>query len=161
MGYLPQEPSLLRDCTVRQNLELAAEGFGVGRENVEEMIEARGLVHLAAAKAGTLSGGERRRLEIARCLLGRPTVLVLDEPFSGVDPVGVSELQQSIVELKGAGMAILVTDHAVEATLGVCDRAIILDQGTVMAAGCPESIAADSRVRDRYLGSAFVIKKTP
>jgi len=119
------------------------------------------LAHIADSRAGALSGGERRRLEIARCLLGQPTVLVMDEPFSGVDPVGVGDLQRSIMELKGAGMAILITDHAVEATLGVCDRAIILDEGTVMADGCPESIAADPRVRERYLGLGFAIRKTP
>lgn len=161
LGYLPQQPSLLRDCTVQQNLELAAEGCGVDAEEVNAVMESRGLAPMAHAKAGTLSGGERRRLEIARCLLGRPTVLIMDEPFSGIDPVGVGALQRSIVELKADGMAILVTDHAVEATLGVCDRAIILDEGTVMADGCPEVIAADPRVRDRYLGSGFVIKKTP
>jgi lipopolysaccharide export system ATP-binding protein len=160
LGYLPQEPSLLRDCTVRDNLVLAAEGCGVGIEEVNVVIERRGLGPIAGAKAGTLSGGERRRLEIARCLLGGPAVLIMDEPFSGIDPVGVGELQRDIVELKGDGMAILITDHAVDATLGVCDRAIILDEGTVMADGCPESIASDPRVRERYLGVGFAIKKT-
>lgn len=159
LGYLPQEPSLFRDCTVRQNLELAAQGCGAGAEQVKSVIESRGLGAIADSKAGVLSGGERRRLEIARCLLVRPTVLVMDEPFSGVDPVGVGDLQHTIVELKKSGMAILITDHAVAATLGVCDRAIILDEGSVMADGCPESIVANPRVRERYLGGRFETQK--
>ena len=102
--------------------------------------------------------GERRRLEIARSLVGDPKVLVLDEPFAGVDPVGVEGLQRILLELAREGLGVLLTDHSVEATLGICDHAVIIDAGTVMKGGCPEEVASDEHVRARYLGRQFVLK---
>ncbi len=160
LGYLSQDPAILRDCTVRENLEVAAEVSGMTSPELDEIMDTASLKMLTDSPAGTLSGGERRRLEIARCLVGRPRVLLMDEPFSGVDPVGIEQLQQTIVDLAQGGIGILVTDHAVHATLGVCDRAVILDAGTVMAVGCPEDLATNQRVRDRYLGATFVLPKS-
>ena len=157
LAYLPQEASVLRACTVRENLLIAAEVSGLSVEQVDRQIEASGLQAVAHNRAGTLSGGERRRTEIARCLMTNPHVLLMDEPFAGVDPVGVEGLQRTIRSLAVQGMAVLLTDHAVHATLRVCDRAIILDQGSVMAMGCPEEIVANQMVRDRYLGSHFFL----
>lgn len=159
LGYLPQEPSVFRDCTVRENLQLAVDSLGGSVEDLEYQLEARGLSKLDGHRARTLSGGERRRLELARCLLGAPKVLILDEPFAGVDPVGIEELQETFRDLAATGIGFLITDHAVQATLGVCHSAVILDGGTVMAEGCPESVAADAVVRARYLGHGFEYKK--
>ena len=157
LAYLPQDASVLRNCTVRENLRIAAEVGGFTPEQVDQHIETAGLLPVAHQRAGLLSGGERRRLEITRCLMTNPQVFLMDEPFAGVDPVGIEGIQQTIVELAANGIAILLTDHAVHATLRVCDRAIILDQGSVMAMGCPEEIVANQVVRDRYLGSGFCL----
>jgi lipopolysaccharide export system ATP-binding protein len=159
LGFLPQEPSVFRDCTVRENLQLAAEGLGASPSTVAEQLQVHGLAGIADQRASELSGGERRRLELARCLVGRPSVLILDEPFSGVDPVGVEALQQTLKVLALEGMGLLITDHAVQATLSICDMAIILNAGSVMAEGCPETVAADPAVCDRYLGQHFEFKK--
>lgn len=156
--YLPQAPSIFRDCTVWENMAIAIEGLSGTVAQAEERLDALGMSRLRDARAGRLSGGERRRLELARSLVGTPKVLVLDEPFAGVDPVGVEGLQRIIRGLAREGLAILLTDHAVEATLGICDHAIIIDAGTVMKGGCPEDVAADERVRSRYLGHQFVLK---
>ena len=157
LAYLPQDASVLRNCTVRENLLIAADVGGFTQEQVDHQIEGAGLDSVAHQRAGLLSGGERRRLEIARCLMTNPQVFLMDEPFAGVDPVGIEGIQQTILELAAGGMGVLLTDHAVHATLRVCDRAIILDQGTVMAMGCPEEIVANQVVRDRYLGSEFFL----
>ena len=157
VAYLPQQASVLRECTVRENLLVAAEVSGIKDEAVDQQITASGLEAVAHHRAGSLSGGERRRLEIARCLITNPCIFLMDEPFAGVDPVGVESLQNTIRSLAARGIAVLLTDHAVHATLRVCDRAIILDQGSVMAMGCPEEIVANPVVRDRYLGSAFIL----
>jgi lipopolysaccharide export system ATP-binding protein len=159
LGYLSQEPAILRACTVRENLRVAADVSGISTVNLDGIVDAASLTGLLHARAGTLSGGERRRLEIARCLVGQPRILLMDEPFSGVDPVGIEQLQDTIEHLARTGIGILVTDHAVHATLGVCDRAIILDAGTVMASGCPDELASNHQVRDRYLGASFVLPK--
>ena len=160
IGYLPQSPSVLRELTVEENLLLAARTEHDAREQVRTLMEERGLAAIANVPSGRLSGGERRKLELSRALVGKPSVLIMDEPFSGVDPVGIESLQAAMGELARSGIGILVSDHAVRATLTVCDRAIILDEGTVMATGCPEEIVANPVVRDRYLGSTFDTEKT-
>jgi lipopolysaccharide export system ATP-binding protein len=160
MGYLPQAPSVMRDLTVEENLLLAHRGSEPGPDRVRTVMEERGLASLADIKAGRLSGGERRRMELARALIGRPAVLVLDEPFAGVDPVGIEQLQSTIRELAASGIGVLLTDHSVHATLSVCNRAVILDAGTVMADGCPDDVVSNALVRKRYLGSGFVPEKT-
>ncbi len=157
LAYLPQQSSVLRTCTVRENLMIAAEVSGISGEEVDAQLKASGLSSVALHQAGSLSGGERRRLEIARCLMTNPRVVLMDEPFAGVDPVGVESLRATIRDLAVRGMAVLLTDHAVHATLRVCDRAIILDQGSVMAMGCPEDIVENQAVRERYLGSEFIL----
>ncbi len=154
LGYLPQEPTIFRKLTVRDNLAVAP-GAGRDRAHLDALLERAGLSALGDQPAGRLSGGERRRLEIARCLAARPRVLMLDEPFAGVDPVAVAALQARIRGLAAEGLGLLVTDHAVRETLGICDRAVILDQGRVMAEGSPAQVAADPHVRARYLGEGF------
>jgi lipopolysaccharide export system ATP-binding protein len=155
LGYLPQEPSVFRSLTVRENVGAALEAKGRSAGEAGPHLEALGLAPLADASAGKLSGGERRRLEIARCLALEPSVLLLDEPFAGVDPVGVQDLQERIRALAARGLGILLTDHAVREALGICDEAIILDAGTAMARGTPEQVASDPAVRSRYLGDRF------
>ena len=156
--FLPQAPSVFRDCTVWENMALAVRGLGGDDSQAEKRLDQLGLAHLRDAFAGQLSGGERRRLEIARSLVGSPRLLLMDEPFAGIDPVGVEGLQQVLIGLARNGLGILLTDHAVDATLGICDHAIIIDAGTVMTQGRPEAVAADERVRARYLGHRFVLK---
>ncbi|MEC8425309.1 MAG: ATP-binding cassette domain-containing protein [Myxococcota bacterium] len=152
LGYLPQGPSLFRALDARAHLELA----GLGGAEAERAIVQAGLRDVAHVPAGRLSGGERRRLGIARCLAGSPSVVLLDEPFAGVDPVGVESLQLQVRALAHArGLGVLVTDHAVQATLPICDRAVILDAGSVLASGTPAEVARDPRVRGRYLGDSF------
>ena len=155
LGYLAQEPTVFRHLSVRNNLEVALGARGAPLEQAGALLERAGLLALAEQAAGRLSGGERRRLEIARALAAAPRVLLLDEPFAGVDPVAVAALQRVIAQLARDGMGVLVTDHAVRETLGICDRALILDGGRVMASGAPQQVAADPHVRDRYLGPDF------
>jgi lipopolysaccharide export system ATP-binding protein len=159
LGYLPQEPSLLLDLTAVDNLCLALEARGARPQDARREARARldrvGLAELGDRPARSLSGGEARRVEIARCLAGAPSVLLLDEPFSGVDPVAVSALQALIRELAASGMAVLLTDHAVHATLPICDRAIVLVEGRTLAQGPPAVLAADPHVRARFLGPDF------
>ena len=155
LGYLPQEPSVFQALTARENVGAALEAKGRSAAEAMSHLEAMGLAALADAPAGKLSGGERRRLEIARCLALSPTVLLLDEPFAGVDPIGVQDLQERVRGLAMGGLGILLTDHAVREALGICDEAIILDAGTAMARGTPAEVAADATVRARYLGDRF------
>ncbi|MFT4978081.1 MAG: lipopolysaccharide export system ATP-binding protein, partial [Myxococcota bacterium] len=128
-----------------------------GPDELEALIARVGLGHVADSLAGRLSGGERRRLEIARCLASAPKVLLLDEPFAGVDPVAVADLQAEIRALAAGGIGILVTDHAVRETLGICHRAVIIDGGEVIAEGVPAEVTSDPRVRGRYLGEGFTL----
>jgi lipopolysaccharide export system ATP-binding protein len=158
LGFLAQEPAVLRDLSVLDNISIAAETHSIEKNVVEEHLHRMGLTTLAHARAGTLSGGERRRLEIARCLVGSPRFILMDEPFAGVDPLGIEQLQDSVRSLSSQGIGLLITDHAVQATLGVCDRVLILDQGKVMLAGCPEEIVDNTEVRERYLGSRFILE---
>lgn len=160
LGYLPQQPSVFRGLTVRDNVCLAEEA-GSGPGQADALLSELGLAPLADARAGTLSGGERRRLEIARCLATRPRLMLLDEPFAGVDPVAVAELQGRLRALAARrGLGVLVTDHAVHATLPICDRAVILDGGRILAEGTPARVAAREAVRARYLGPGFSLPES-
>ena len=158
LGFLAQEPAVLRDMSVLENISIAAEAHAVGQDVVAKQLDNMGLSALAGERAGTLSGGERRRLEIARCLVGGPRFILMDEPFAGVDPLGIETLQETVRALAKQGIGVLITDHAVQATLGVCDRGLILDGGKVMMAGCPDEIVDNREVRERYLGSRFILK---
>lgn len=157
LGYLPQEDTLFRDLDVRGNVAVAAGMAAPDRApGVEEALARVGLAAFAARRVDGLSGGERRRLEIARLLALGPRVLLLDEPFAGIDPIAVGGLQTLVRALAASGLAVLVTDHAVRETLAICDRATVLDGGTVQVEGPPAEVAADARARARYLGPDFV-----
>lgn len=157
LGYLPQESSVFRKLSARQNLAVALEGQPDG-PSAEELLAEAGLSQVADSPAGTLSGGERRRLEIARCLALRPRVVLLDEPFAGVDPVAVADLQVRIRALARQGIGVLLTDHAVREALLICDRALLLDAGRVLVSGSPSEVATDAFARARYLGHDFVLE---
>jgi lipopolysaccharide export system ATP-binding protein len=162
LGYLPQEPSIFRALTVRENFLLVLEGLGLPAREREEKARAQleefGLVRVAQSRGETLSGGERRRAEIARLLLSGPRFLLFDEPFAGIDPIAVAELQKLIFALKQKGLGILITDHAVRETLASCDRAVLLVEGRLLEAGTPEEIAASPRARALYLGERFKLE---
>ncbi len=159
MGYLSQEPSVFQRLTVEQNLQAILETVGLSRlarrQRAAELLEQFGLVHKAREPARTCSGGERRRLEIARALVTRPRLLLLDEPFAAVDPHTVEELQEEVRRLAAGGIAILVTDHNVQQTLRICDRAYIIHEGRNLREGDPRTIINDPEVRDAYLASTF------
>lgn len=159
MGFLPQEPSVFQRLTVEQNLLAILETCGLSRSDrrrrAAALLEEYGLARLARQKAFTLSGGETRRLEICRAMITNPSIMLLDEPFSGVDPIAVSELQGFIRKLRQAGIGILLTDHNVWETLRICDRSYILDEGVVLKHGTPAEIVEDPQVRSRYLGENF------
>lgn len=159
ISYLPQEPSVFRRLTVEKNLFAILETLDLTKEEQED--RSKGLMgmlkiaHLAKQKAYTLSGGERRRLEIARALVLSPFFVLLDEPFTGVDPIAVVEIQKLIRQLTTSGIGILITDHNVRETLGICDRAYILSEGTVLEEGIPAKIASSQNARKFYLGEGF------
>jgi lipopolysaccharide export system ATP-binding protein len=159
IGYLPQEASIFRKLTVRQNFTAVLEALGVGRREREAraaaLIEEFRLENVAASLGETLSGGERRRAEVARSLLAEPRYVLFDEPFAGIDPIAVAELQHLIAGLKGRGIGILLTDHNVREALGICDRAYILSAGRILEEGTPAAIAASDRARAAYLGERF------
>ncbi len=159
IGYLPQEPSIFRKLTVRQNFLLVLEGFDLSRAEqeakVDELLTEFDLLRVAEARGETLSGGERRRAEVARSLLAEPTFMLFDEPFAGVDPIAVHDLQRLIHKLRERGLGILITDHAVRETLGICDRAVLLVDGKLLESGTPAEIAASERARAVYLGERF------
>ena len=159
MGYLSQEPSIFQRLTVRQNLLAILEIMSLTREDREERCEQLmsqfGLTGLRDQLARTLSGGERRKLEIARALVTNPTMILLDEPFSGVDPIAVEDLQREIRGLKDRGISILLTDHNVRETLRVTDRSYIIDNGRVLREGEPKDLVNDDLVRKTYLGHTF------
>jgi len=158
IGYLPQEPSVFTRASVIENLDLALEWFptAVERSNLREQLLAEfGLEALRAQQAKTLSSGERRRLEIARTLATSPRYVLLDEPFSGIDPISIADLQQEIVSLKERGIGVVVTDHNVRDTLKITDHAVLIDKGRQIAAGTPEEILADPEARRVYLGEGF------
>ncbi|BCD60429.1 MULTISPECIES: LPS export ABC transporter ATP-binding protein [unclassified Nitratiruptor] len=159
IGYLPQESSVFKDLTVEENLYIAAESaYGSVQERdkvVEDLLELFGIEPIRHRKGIALSGGERRRCEIARSLVMKPKFLLLDEPFAGVDPIAVADIQKVIGELKKAGIGILITDHNVRETLSVCDRAYVLKDGEILASGSSEEVAEDPMVRKFYLGENF------
>ena len=158
IGYLPQEPSVFTRASVIDNLDLALEWFPTAVERSrlrEQLLTEFGLEALRAQEAKTLSSGERRRLEIARTLATSPRYVLLDEPFSGIDPISIADLQQEIVSLKERGIGVVVTDHNVRDTLKITDHAVLIDKGRQIAAGSPEEILADPEARRVYLGEGF------
>jgi lipopolysaccharide export system ATP-binding protein len=159
LSYLPQEASIFRKLTVAQNIQAVLELQGVEEEEIDARLEALlddlHIGHLRASPATALSGGERRRVEIARALATRPRFILLDEPFAGVDPIAVLDIQQIIRFLKERGIGVLITDHNVRETLGICDHAYIINQGSVLAFGKPEEIIYNESVRKVYLGENF------
>jgi lipopolysaccharide export system ATP-binding protein len=159
IGYLAQEPSIFRRLTVRENilaiLETLPISGGERKQRLEELLNELGLTQLAGSRADTLSGGERRRLEITRALVTRPKLLLLDEPFSGIDPIAVAECQEIIRSLRDRGMAILLTDHNVRETLAVTDRSYLMAEGRVLIAGTAQDLINDPKAREIYLGPRF------
>lgn len=159
ISYLPQEPSVFRKLTVEENVKSIIEFLDIpGAEmktRLNGLLEELGVLHLSRTMAYALSGGERRRVEIARSLVNSPSYLLLDEPFSGIDPIAVNDIQDIMLELKKKGIGILVTDHNVGATLGICDRAYIIGGGKLLKAGTPTEILDSRRVREVYLGEKF------
>lgn len=159
ISYLPQEPSVFRKLTVEQNLMAILETLPLRRDEREQkmdrLIEKLGLERVRKSRGYMLSGGERRRVEIARSLVIDPHFLLLDEPFSGIDPIQVAELQEIIYDLKQSGIGILITDHNVAVTLAVTDRAYIINEGRIFRAGTPDALGSDPEVRRIYLGENF------
>jgi lipopolysaccharide export system ATP-binding protein len=159
VGYLPQEASIFRKLTVRENFTAVLEALGVAKAERERradaLLEEFRLTKVAASAGETLSGGERRRAEVARSLLSAPRYILFDEPFAGVDPIAVGELQRLIAALRGKGIGVLLTDHNVREALGICDRAYILSSGAILEEGTPAQIAASDRARAVYLGEKF------
>ncbi|MEW6073093.1 MAG: LPS export ABC transporter ATP-binding protein [Planctomycetota bacterium] len=159
MGYLPQEPSVFRRMRVRDNLLAVLEAMPLSRaerrRRADELLEELDLSALARALAETLSGGERRRLEICRALASEPAILLLDEPFAGVDPIAVEEIQALIRDLRRRSIGVLITDHSVRETLNITDRAYIIHQGRILREGTAQELIRDPRVREVYLGRSF------
>jgi len=159
MAYLPQEPSVFRKLTVRQNLMAVLEYLPLRRAErnarADALMKDLNITHLANAPAYTLSGGERRRTEICRALVTQPKVFLLDEPFAGIDPIAVSELQDIVHSLKSAGIGVLITDHNVRETLNITDRAYIIYEGRIQVSGTPDEIANSEIARRIYLGERF------
>ena len=159
IGYLPQEPSIFRGLTVEQNLLAILETMGLDRatrrERLRELLAELNLTPLAKSPAHTLSGGERRRAEITRALVVSPKFILLDEPFAGIDPIAVTDIQKIIFHLKARGIGVLITDHNVRETLGLIDRAYIIHSGRVLTEGEPDAIVSNEEVRRLYLGEDF------
>ncbi|HEX8773803.1 MAG TPA: LPS export ABC transporter ATP-binding protein [Pyrinomonadaceae bacterium] len=159
VGYLPQEPSVFRRMTAAQNILAVLETLGLRRrerfKRLEELLEEFGISHVRNTRGDALSGGERRRTEIARALATEPQFILLDEPFAGIDPKAVDDIQNMILYLRGRGIGILITDHNVRETLGVTDRAYIMAEGRIFRAGAPQELTEDAEVRRLYLGDKF------
>ena len=159
LSYLPQEPSVFRKLSVEENILAVLETLELDgphrRKRLEELLEVMGLAHLRRQMADTLSGGERRRLEIARALVLSPSFILLDEPFSGIDPITVLDIQKIVRDLKDRGIGVLVTDHNVRETLRVTDRAYIIHNGQIFRSGTPQELGDDPEVRRIYLGDNF------
>jgi lipopolysaccharide export system ATP-binding protein len=159
IGYLPQEPSIFRGLTVEQNIGAILETLPLDgaarRTRRRELLDELGLTPLAKAKAYTLSGGERRRVEITRALVISPKFILLDEPFAGIDPIAVTDIQKIIFHLKARGIGVLITDHNVRETLRITDRAYIVHDGVIFHSGTPAGLAADEEVKRIYLGAEF------
>ena len=159
IGYLPQEASIFRKLTVQDNVLAILETLPLSRterhSRLEELLEELNIGHLAQQRAYTLSGGERRRVEITRALVTTPSFMLLDEPFAGIDPIAVSDIQKVIGQLKERGIGVVISDHNVRETLGVCDQAYIINEGVLIESGPPEVIASSSVAREVYLGEGF------
>jgi lipopolysaccharide export system ATP-binding protein len=164
IGYLPQEASVFRDLSVEDNimaiLEFTALSKAEQKARLEELLAEFGLQHVRKSKGNVLSGGERRRTEIARGLATSPKFILLDEPFAGIDPIAVEDIQKIIVKLKRKNIGVLITDHNVQKTLSITDRAYLLFEGNIIKMGSAEDLAADEQVRRVYLGENFELKKT-
>jgi lipopolysaccharide export system ATP-binding protein len=162
ISYLPQEPSIFRKLTVEENILAVLEAQTISQEmrrsRTEKLIEQLNLGHIRKTQGYALSGGERRRVEIARCLCIQPSFILLDEPFSGIDPLAVDDLQEIIYDLKASGIGVLITDHNVPETLSVTDRAYIINEGRLFRDGTPDALAADPEVRRVYLGEKFFLR---
>ncbi|CAM8275271.1 MAG: putative lipopolysaccharide transport protein ATP-binding component of superfamily [Pseudomonadota bacterium] len=161
LSYLPQEPSIFRKMTVAENILAILELQDLTREKMnarlEGLLQELGISHIRNNPAISLSGGERRRVEIARCLASDPAFILLDEPFAGIDPIAVIDIQKIIKYLAEQKIGILITDHNVRETLGICDRAYIVNQGKILASGLPKTLANDQNVKDVYLGKDFYL----
>ncbi|WP_454597755.1 LPS export ABC transporter ATP-binding protein [Qipengyuania sp. SM2507] len=161
LGYLPQETSIFRGMTVEQNiacvLEMVEPDKAVRSQELERLLEEFGLTRLRSSPAMALSGGERRRCEIARALAAKPSIMLLDEPFAGIDPLSINDIRDLIKDLKTRGIGVLITDHNVRETLEIVDRACIIYGGQVLFAGTPEALVADENVRRLYLGEGFTL----
>ncbi|MBQ6114748.1 MAG: LPS export ABC transporter ATP-binding protein [Synergistaceae bacterium] len=158
IGYLPQEASVFRNLTVRENIDLVWEETGKrkkAKELTDELLEQFKITHIADTKGYALSGGERRRVEIARALTLKPKFILLDEPFSGIDPIAVADIQSMIHELKAQGYGILITDHNVRETLSITDRTYLIHDGKIFLSGSPEEVAGNELARKFYLGEHF------
>jgi lipopolysaccharide export system ATP-binding protein len=159
ISYLPQEPSVFRKLTVEENILAVLEAQNISwherRETMEKLLDQLGLGYIRRSRGYMLSGGERRRVEIARALCIRPHFILLDEPFSGIDPIAVLDLQKIIFDLKNSGIGVLITDHNVRETLSVTDHAYIMNDGRIFRAGTPEQLGSDPEVKRVYLGESF------
>ena len=159
VNYLPQEPSIFRKLTVEENIMAILETLDLSnqerKDRLELLLNELKIGHLAKNKAYSLSGGERRRVEITRALVTSPSFILLDEPFAGIDPLAIADIQSIVRQLKAKGIGVLISDHSVRETLGVCDRAYILNEGVILEEGPPEKIAASDRARKIYLGEGF------
>ncbi len=163
LGYLPQEPSIFRKLSVADNLMAVLEAQGglnrqQRRQRQESLMQDLHVAHLRDNMGMSLSGGERRRVEIARALAAEPRFILLDEPFAGIDPLSVIDIQKIINHLRGLDIGVLITDHNVRETLGICDRAYIVNEGVIIAEGAPEAVLQNRQVRDVYLGNDFTLK---
>ena len=159
MGYLPQEPSIFRKMTAEQNILAVLETMKMSREErfsrLEELLTEFGVAHVRRVRGDALSGGERRRVEIARCIASEPEFILLDEPFAGIDPLAIDDIREIIIYLKQQGIGILITDHNVRETLGITDRAYIMAGGSILRSGVPDQLVEDADVRRLYLGERF------
>jgi lipopolysaccharide export system ATP-binding protein len=159
LGYLSQKPALLGRMSVKENLTAILELRGIGKKERErqaaEILEEFAIAHVATVPSALISGGEKRRLEIGRCLAMQPRLVLLDEPFANVDPIGKTDVRRAVDGLRARGVGVLITDHEVEALLKSVDRAYIVDNGQVLKSGTPDEVVADPKVRDTYLGDVF------
>ena len=161
ISYLPQEPSIFRKMDVSENIISILELRNLSKDQIklelESLLKELNIQHIKKNTAISLSGGERRRVEIARCLANKPKFILLDEPFAGIDPIAVIDIQKIIKQLASNGIGILITDHSVRETLGICDQAYIVNQGEIFAQGTPKVIAQNQSVKDIYLGENFIL----
>ncbi len=161
LGYLPQEPSVFRKLTAEQNILAVLETRGLGRserlDRLEQLLTEFSIADVRKTIGEALSGGERRRVEIARCLAAEPQFILLDEPFAGIDPIAIDEIRETVLYLKERGIGILITDHNVRETLGITDRAYIMSEGRILKSGLPEDLVRDEEVKRLYLGERFAL----